>query len=120
MRANPWFIAPLLALLLSCPVPAEPQQRQELEKQAREEDALVAKAYSRGDWQEAVERLHSLLAIHRKRFPKETHPDGHPELAANLSSLGRTYRSLGDVAKAEAYHREALAMRQKLYPDGHI
>jgi serine/threonine protein kinase/TPR repeat protein len=44
----------------------------------------------------------------------------HPRVEAELrSTLGDLYHALGDYAKAEAMHREALAIRRKIFGDKH-
>jgi hypothetical protein len=49
-------------------------------------------------------------------YPKEKFPNGHPRLAVSLNDLGSLLKDQGEYAKAEPFLRQALEMRQKLYP----
>ena len=49
-------------------------------------------------------------------YPKVKYPQGHPDLANSLSSLGRLLNSQGAHGEARGYCERALAMRKALYP----
>src|SRR5262249_52682367 len=54
------------------------------------------------------------LAMWRQLYPKERFPDGHPHLAVSLNNLGNLLWSRGELAQAEPFSRDALAMHQSL------
>jgi CHAT domain-containing protein len=72
--------------------------------------------HQRGDFRAALPRLQQALTLRRQAYPRASHPDGHPDLAASLNNLGTAQQAAGDYAKAETLLAEALAMRHALYP----
>jgi CHAT domain-containing protein/Tfp pilus assembly protein PilF len=71
-----------------------------------------------------VALLREVVAIQRTLYPAARHPEGHPDLAGSLDTLGFLLREQREFDQAEGPYREALAMRRALYPaakfpDGH-
>ena len=54
--------------------------------------------------------------MYQKLYPKDSYPQGHPDLATSLNNLGFLLQAQGEYGKAEPFFRQALAMYQKLYP----
>jgi CHAT domain-containing protein len=54
--------------------------------------------------------------MRRQLYPAARFPGGHPDLAQSLNNLGGLLESRGDLAGAEPFLRDALAMRRQLYP----
>ena len=49
----------------------------------------------------------------QQRYPDQDHPD----IAISLNNLGYRLEELGSHQEALQYHKQSLAMRQRLYPD---
>jgi CHAT domain-containing protein/tetratricopeptide (TPR) repeat protein len=100
------------------------EQRRELQKKAVDLDREAAHQFEGAAYDKAAALQQEALDARRRLYPREQYPDGHPELATSLNSLGHLFWVRGEYARAEPLLREALAMRQRLYPrdrfpDGH-
>jgi CHAT domain-containing protein/Tfp pilus assembly protein PilF len=95
-----------------------PAERKELEQQANKATQQSIKRYQEGNYQDATQLAEEALKIWRRLYPKEEYPDGHGDLALNLTILGKMLVAQGKNAKAEPFFRDALEMYQKLYPKG--
>jgi CHAT domain-containing protein/Flp pilus assembly protein TadD len=78
----------------------------------------------RGELSQAEQAWRQALALRQKLYLPRGYPQGHPDLALSLNSLGYLLQARGDLAGAEPFLRDALAMRRKLYsaaqfPGGH-
>ncbi len=83
-----------------------------------------------GEYAQAEAYMRDALAMRQKLHPKDKYPTGHLTLAGDLHAMGsllhpqaqdlywkgRHAEAIHKVAEAETYHRDALAVRQKLYP----
>src|SRR5437867_2151106 len=79
---------------------------------------------------EEAESLQVKAVAMQKRLLGEEHKDvamqkrllgeEHKDVATPLNNLAQVLAKKGDLAKAEALHRQALAMRQKLLPSEHV
>jgi CHAT domain-containing protein len=129
MRATSWRLGALLLLVAPVteasgqPVPAPADtaadptaERQKLLGKAKRLDAEAFRAYQRADWRRAILLVQEALETYRKAYPREKHPNGHPDLAQSLNNLGLLHLSAGEYARAEPLYREALAMYRALYP----
>ncbi len=87
------------------------EQRKRLEGEANELNERGLALYQRRDYAGAVALLEQALELRRK-----LHPLGHADVATNLNNLGVLLRSMGELKKAEPNYRQALEMRQRLYP----
>src|SRR5262249_42038214 len=101
-----------------------PQQRRDLQREARDLDARAAELYGQGQLAEATPLVERSVQLYRTLSRAERFPDGPPDLALSLNHLGVLLHDRGDYAAAEAPLREALAMDRKLfpparYPEGH-
>jgi CHAT domain-containing protein/tetratricopeptide (TPR) repeat protein len=72
--------------------------------------------HEQGQYAEAAQVQERALALCRKLYPPAKYPEGHPNLANSLNTLGYLFQERGEYARAERYQREALAMNRKLYP----
>jgi CHAT domain-containing protein len=121
MRATTVMLVVLLALPASAraadkPEELTPQRRQELEKKARVLRNEGVRMNAAGDYVKARDALKEALELYRALFPQEKYPEGHPDLAASLYSLGLLHYVTGEHGKAEPLCLEALAMYRALYP----
>jgi CHAT domain-containing protein len=124
MRATlGWLAAVLLVAAVTeasgQPVPAPADTATEPQKlldKAKRLNAEAFRAYLRADWRTAIPLAQEALETYRKAYPREKHPNGHPDLASSLNNLGLLYLSAGEHAQAEPLYREALAMYRALYP----
>jgi CHAT domain-containing protein/tetratricopeptide (TPR) repeat protein len=66
----------------------------------------------RGQYADAEALGREALAMNRRLYPKQD----HPELARSLSNLAAVLQFRGQYADAEPLGREALAMNRRLYP----
>lgn len=96
------LLAPV-ALLFYLSVPA---QAQEAEWKRLSDEA--GKLYNQGQFAQAEAIAQQALAVAESTLG----PD-HPDVAANLNSLARLYKSLGRHAQAEQYYQRALAIYEK-------
>jgi CHAT domain-containing protein/tetratricopeptide (TPR) repeat protein len=55
--------------------------------------------------------------MNRRLYPEALFPQGHPQLAGSLNSLGVLLWDMGAYGKALPYYEQALAMRRRLYPE---
>jgi CHAT domain-containing protein/Tfp pilus assembly protein PilF len=99
-------------------------QRKELEWQLEQLARQLAQRYQQGRVVEALVLARKFLATCERLHPAKDCPDGHPDLATGLTSMGFALWSLGEPAKALSLYEKALAMNQRLYPgsrfkDGH-
>jgi CHAT domain-containing protein/Tfp pilus assembly protein PilF len=60
--------------------------------------------------------LREAVDMLRRLHPKDKYPDGHAELAHELSKLADLLVERVEYAQAESVYRDALAMRRALYP----
>ncbi len=91
-------------------------ERIKLEKQAAELNRQIGEHYQKRRFDEAIRLSEQLLATYRQLYPTDSFPDGHRNLANCLYNLGTLLKARGELDKAEHYYRDALAMRQRLYP----
>jgi CHAT domain-containing protein len=136
MRATLGWLAVLLLVAAVTeasgqPVPAPADtaadstaEQQKLLGKAKRLNADAFRAYQRADLRRAILLAQEALETYRKAYPREKRPNGHPDLAGSINSLGFLHWSAGEYAKAEPLFREALAMCRALYPkarfpDGH-
>jgi tetratricopeptide (TPR) repeat protein/CHAT domain-containing protein len=96
--------------------PAWTPEEKQLADKASNLDAEAFKLFQMGKIREAADKVAESLALRQRLYPPERFPDGHPDLAINLTTLGVFLQSLGDPANALTYHKQALAMFKKLYP----
>lgn len=120
-----------LLLLVALPAlaqePKPPQFTPDEEKLAAEAVKLNGEGFQlfqRGYAAEAIVKARDALEIRRKLYPAAKHPDGHPDLAGCLNTLGALLAVMGSYEKALPHYEQALAMYRKLYPaakypDGH-
>src|SRR5262245_12961193 len=74
--------------------PQDPQPRQPKPVQTPTElNRLVANLHQQGKTTEAVALARRALALGQQLYPKETHPQGHPDLAVSLNNLGFVLRA---------------------------
>jgi CHAT domain-containing protein/Tfp pilus assembly protein PilF len=102
-----------------------PQERQQLEAQAKERNQRAEKFYDEGKLPEALEEAQQLLRIVQRLYPESKYRDGHPDLAESLIILGFMLEKMGRYEPALGYDVQALAMCRRLYPgsrypDGHF
>jgi CHAT domain-containing protein len=96
--------------------PADAAQRERLEEQARTHDNLSSQLRARGDYPAAEKHVREAVAILRKLYPPDRHPEGHTRLALCLNRWGLLRHEQGDIPGGETHLREAVAMFRKLYP----
>jgi CHAT domain-containing protein len=117
--------ATAMMVLLALPVAAyaadkseelTPQRRQELEKKADDRNEEAARQYQLGNFVKARQACREVLEIHRRLYPKEKYPQGHPDLANSLNNLAFVYQAAGEDGQAEPLYQEALTMTRALYP----
>src|SRR5262245_25292729 len=94
-----------------------PAQRAALEQEAKRMSEEAKKHYESRRYAEAVKIFEQVVATNQKLYPEAKYPDGHPDLAASLNSLGSLLRSMGAPERALPHQERALAMRQRLYPE---
>jgi tetratricopeptide (TPR) repeat protein len=101
------------SLILTAADPTEltPQQRQELEKQALALSTEGVQLHGRGQHAKATELFREALAIRQRLYPRESYPQGHPDLATSLNNLAALLHAQGDYARAEPLYREALQIQ---------
>jgi CHAT domain-containing protein len=123
----------VLGLLLSIVTPAfadepkPPMLTPEGQKLADEATKLHDEAfqlYQQGKAADAIVKVRQALEIRQKLYPTAKFPDGHPDLAKSLNSIGLVLKALGQAEPALPYYRQSLEMHRKLYPaakypDGH-
>jgi CHAT domain-containing protein len=102
-----------------------PQERKEREKKVAQWNREGSQHFEAHDFVGARELFAQALEMGRTLYPRNTFPDGHPELAVSMQSLGLMLRITGEHAQAESLLREALRMNQALfprekYPRGHL
>lgn len=113
------LLLPILLLVVSpAPgvAPLTPEKEQELRNKAITLYQQGFELSNRGRFQEAAQALEENLKIARELFPADRYPQGHPDLATAIGSLGGVLHMGGQYAKAQAYYQQALAMRQAVYP----
>jgi CHAT domain-containing protein len=112
------FLLALLAMAGPAWADGEPsaEQRRQLEKKAQDLDQEAQRHYQRGAYTETVALLKEALDIHRRLYPREKYPRGHPQLARGLYALGVAQTAAGEYGQAEPLCREALDMCRALYP----
>jgi CHAT domain-containing protein/tetratricopeptide (TPR) repeat protein len=81
--------------------------------QVGELNRRVAELYQRGRIGEALR-----LAEQAVQLAKTALGPQHPDLASSLNNLGFLLRAMGENARALPYYEQALAMDQRLYPEG--
>jgi tetratricopeptide (TPR) repeat protein/CHAT domain-containing protein len=96
-----------------------PEERKQLEAKLQEVHEAGVKQYQAGKVAEAAKTLEEGLGIARRLYPREAYADGHPDLANSLNDLAVVLNSQGKYAGAEPLHREALAMRRRLFQGDH-
>jgi CHAT domain-containing protein len=92
------------------------ERRQELEKKAEALNNEGVRSYQAGDYPRAIELTCQALGIQRALYPKTKYPDGHPDLATTITTLGLLHKAAGEYGKAVPLLREGLEMRRLLYP----
>jgi CHAT domain-containing protein len=93
-----------------------PEQRTQLQKQAKDLEEEVLALFQKGRWSEALKLESQALAMRQQLYPRDQYPQGHPELAESLNNLGLLLQYQGEYGQALTYLREALAMGRQLYP----
>src|SRR5262249_17414052 len=96
-----------------------PEERKQLEAKFREVQAAADNQYQLGKIAESAKFLEEGLSVARRLSPREEYPDGHPALATSLNNLAVVLQAQGKSVNAEALHREALAMQQRLSKGDH-
>jgi CHAT domain-containing protein len=96
---------------VSPPGELTPHERQKLLKRAEELNVRVMQLFPQGRAAEALPLAEEAVQIDRRLYPA-----GHANLASSLNNLGVLRQAAGDLAGAEKVHREALAMRRRLFP----
>jgi CHAT domain-containing protein/Flp pilus assembly protein TadD len=91
-----------------------PEQHAALANEAKTLTTDGVAAFRQGKTAVAAAALEKALALYRRLYPKEDHPD----LANALSNLAFARNQGGDRAGAEKLFREAMAVRRRLHPDG--
>jgi CHAT domain-containing protein/Tfp pilus assembly protein PilF len=118
----------LLVLLAVClgraaaddpPKEPSPEERAQLEQQAKELNERAVALYGQGRYPEATKLMQQALEVFRKLYPKEHYPQGHLNLGTCLNNLGALLREQGEYGRALDSYRQALHMYQQLYPKGH-
>ena len=56
------------------------------------------------------------LEMREALYPKDSYPQGHPDLAGSLNNLGSLLEAQGDYGEARGYLERALAMREPFTP----
>jgi CHAT domain-containing protein/tetratricopeptide (TPR) repeat protein len=98
------------------PEPLASWQRQALEARAAQLFQAGSQAYQQGDLVNAFAKLGESLQIRKRLYPKDRYPQGHPDLARGMGTLGNLLWAQGSYAEARGYCERALAMFQSLYP----
>jgi CHAT domain-containing protein/tetratricopeptide (TPR) repeat protein len=99
------------------PVPSEREspsavgskERAALEAEAQALNQQVLTLYRQGKQAEALPLAERALALHRRLYPA-----GHPALALSLHNLAMTLQAVGELDRAEALLREAVALCRRL------
>jgi tetratricopeptide (TPR) repeat protein len=91
-------------------------EQQRLKKRAHDLNEEAVKLYQQGRYAESTKRLQEVLQIREGLYPKDTYPQGHPDLARSLNNLGALLKVQEQYAKALPYFEQALAMYERLYP----
>jgi tetratricopeptide (TPR) repeat protein/CHAT domain-containing protein len=89
-----------------------PEERKQLESEARRANLEGAVQSRKGNYKEALRCCERALALYERLYPKQDHPD----LARSVNNLGYVLEALGEPGKALPYYQRALAIRERLYP----
>jgi CHAT domain-containing protein/tetratricopeptide (TPR) repeat protein len=109
-------LIPLAARAEDPPERLSPGQREELERHGGELFKSGVQFHQNGENASALEKIRQALDIRERLYSKKEHPDGHRDLAENLSWVGFLLDAQGRYGEARVYDERALAMRQSLYP----
>jgi len=93
-----------------------PAEREQTQKQVTRLTKQAEEHYYAGRASEAVLLLRQVLELNQRLYPADKFPDGHPDLAESLNSLGFVLQALNQVERALPYYQQALEMNQRLYP----
>jgi CHAT domain-containing protein/Tfp pilus assembly protein PilF len=99
------------------PLPPAPDPgRAALQRRATALIQQAIRLHGQGQLARAIPLAKQAAALARRLYPPEDFPDGHPELAGSLNTLGFLFQAGGDLVQAEVYFRQALAVNRRLYP----
>jgi CHAT domain-containing protein len=99
------------------PVPEAPGDgRQQLRRQRLALHQEMIKQYLQGRYAEAAKLAQQLVVLQRRVYPRAEYPNGHPELAATLTTLGTFLQLQGEPHRGLPYAEQAVAMYRALYP----
>jgi len=110
-----FLVAPVI-LTAADPPELTPEQRMELEKKATELNRQAGQLHRDGQYSRGTELLWEVLKMRQQLYPKDKHPQGHPQLVQSLNNLGLFLQAQGEYAKAEQVYHEAVLMNRQLYP----
>ena len=71
-------------------------------------------AYKQGDYKKSLEIDLKALNVVKAQFGSE-----HPRVSTRLTSIGETYRKLGQYVEARASYEEAIAIREQIFGSQH-
>lgn len=77
-------------------------------------DQQVTKLYEQGKYAEAIPLVEQQLAISKRLYG-----ENHPDIAANLNTLGLLYYSQGRYIEAEPLYKQSLEMSKRLHGKNH-
>src|SRR5262249_35714747 len=111
-----WSIAALLLVgsgaVWAQPVPLDDEIDLGQKAAKLEEQALAL--YQQGQLAQALPLAEQALALRRQLYPTERYPHGHADLARSLNNLGSLLEARRELAQAERFYRQALAMCEDL------
>ncbi len=83
-------------------------------------EALLKEAgnhFRRGRYAQATGLLRRAVEVCKRLYPKAEYPDGHPDVAYSLYSLGSALGAQGEYGEARKVYEEALAMQRRVFPE---
>jgi tetratricopeptide (TPR) repeat protein len=92
------------------------EERDQLKKRALKLNQQGFQLYQQGKLAEATKMEKHALDIYRQLYPKNSYPQGHPDLATSLNNVGFLLQAQGEYTQALGYCHQALEMLQQLYP----
>jgi tetratricopeptide (TPR) repeat protein len=95
--------------------PLTTAERERLQKQAEELDQESVRLFQARRPEQALPLAQRLLTLREKLYPVTEYPEGHPDLANTVDSMGVILGSMREYPRALPYHQRALAMRERLF-----